>query len=395
MMADNAQDRFILHSILPAMAIPDPVTCMGIVFCTTRHLDRYLITPAEHRTALLTLASNCRDAYGHVLDRVGVVLVPEASSNVLISEGIPRVCRDVVALCHITRGTARNCHLGQAATVYHSDYFEALPIRFREDGVLIQRPGLHGYHAGYENLAPTLPAYLLTPRDTAFQLDKRLLEACGKAVRLFLQKRHRRELRQLFRAIAITMHASRILPETETTYHDLGPRIISWVSAFETLVHSGQEQVRFRDVIQFMKRIRWRDERIERGGGRRREISLNHDCYTVKNKLGQTVGRETAACRYYRRLYNLRNDFAHGNVIRPREVEARPNAMRGPRIDEIAPLLFRGCILERLREIGILERTPQTGALTLAQFQASLGESLNASSFDGAFAKVLFGRDKN
>ncbi|MCH8146756.1 MAG: hypothetical protein IH987_02020 [Planctomycetes bacterium] len=280
--------------------------------------------------------------------------------------------------------------------MYNADYFESLPIRFGKNGFVIQRPGLLSLNSGCDHLFPTLPVYLSSPRDRDFQLDKRLFEACDKAVCFFVQKRHRRELRQLFRAIALTMHATRIMPETESTYHDLGPRIISWVSAFETLVHPGRGQVSIQNVIQLIKRIPWHDDRPPgRGGQRRREMSLNEQRYIVKDRHGRVVGRENGACRLYRQLYKLRNDVAHGNVIRPNEFAAHPSVNRGARIDQIAPLLFRGCILERLRELGVLPRTPQTESWTLAQFQASVGESLDAYNFDGALAKALFGRDND
>lgn len=387
-MTGSSRGKFILRAILPAMPIRDPATCAGVVFCTTRHLDQYSITPAKDQKALLAVTSNCRDCHGNKLDRVGVVLVPEQDADTLIPDGIPRICRDVVALCHITGGTALNCHHGQATTVYNADNFEALPIRFHKGGLVIQRPGLLGLNSGYKHLFPTLPVYLSAPRETDFQLDKRLFDACEKAVRLFVHKRHRRELRQLFRAISVAIQATRIMPETDSTYHVLGPRIIGWVSAFETLVHSGKKAVGVRDVVNLIKRIRWHDERPARRGRRRREISLNDDRY------GDGYGhRENAACRLYRRLNKLRNDVAHGNVIRPKEFMARLNAKRGPRIDEIAPLLFRGCVLERLREIGVVKRIPQTGAWTVAQFQASVGESLDDSHFDEALAKALFDRD--
>ena len=393
-MTDGTDDMFILHSVLPGMAIRDPITCAGVVFCTTRHLDQYSITPAKDRKALLTVASNCRDSHGNTLDCVGVVLVPEPDAEVLISDGIPRICRDVVALCYITGGTALNCHHGQATTVYNADYFEALPIHFHSDGFVIRRPGLLGLNSECKHLFPTLPVYLSAPRDTDFQLDKRLFEACDSAVRAFTRGQHRRELQQVFRAIAVSMHATRIMPETESTYHDVGPRIIGWVSAFETLVHSGRGRVGLRDVIQLIREVRWHDGRpAPRGGRGRREISLNHQRYIVKDKKGRVIVRETSACQLYRRLYRLRNDVAHGNAIRPKEFAAQPGNKQGPRIDQIAPLLFRGCALERLREIGVVERIPQTGALTLAQFQASVGESLDASRFDEALAKTLFGRD--
>ena len=96
----------------------------------------------------------------------------------------------------------------------------------------------------------------------------------------------------------------------------------------------------------------WGFRPAPRGARCRREISLNHQKYIVKDRDGPAVDRENAACRLYRRLNNLRNDAAHGNVIRPNEFAAHTGIKRGPRIDQIAPLLFRGCVLERLRELA-------------------------------------------
>ena len=63
-------------------------------------------------------------------------------------------------------------------------------------------------------------------------------------------------------------------------------------------------------------------------------------------------------------------------------------------MDQIAPLLFRGCVLERFRQLGVLRRTPRAGSLTESQFRAAVHESLDASHFDEALAKVVFGRDE-
>ena len=73
------------------------------------------------------------------------MLVPAAHQAALERDGIPRMCRDALALSYITRGTALCCHHGQSTTVHNADYFETLPIRLRGDGFILRRPGLLSY----------------------------------------------------------------------------------------------------------------------------------------------------------------------------------------------------------------------------------------------------------
>ena len=61
----------------------------------------------------------------------------------------------------------------------------------------------------------------------------------------------------MFRAITISLHGTRIMPETDSTYFDLGVRITSWVSAFEALVHSGTGRVGIDQVLDLIRQVRW------------------------------------------------------------------------------------------------------------------------------------------
>ena len=378
-----------LHSILPAMALPDPVTCGPMVFCTTKNLDDYRVQPASDVASIRQIAAQFRSAQGSTLDCLGLELIPARSASAVAREGIPRICRDVVAFCHITGGTALNCYHGQATSVLNSDYFESLPIRLRKDGFVVQRPGMLGFTHGLDHYQPALPTHLGAPRETDFRLDKFLFGTFERAMTGFLRGRNRPALRQLFRAIAISLHATRIMPETESTYHDLGTRIMNWVSAFETLVHAGRGHVGVQDVLKRVRRIDWADSPVSLPGRRRgRQPCISHARYVYRDRHGRCAGRENAACRLYRRLYKLRNDAAHGNMIRPQEFAARKGNRRGPRIDEIAPLLFRECVLERLRELRVIRRLPQ-GNLSPRQFGEYVKQRMDASHFHDALAKAL------
>lgn len=75
----------------------------------------------------------------------------------------------------------------------------------------------------------------------------------------------------------------------------------------------------------------------------------------ARQEMAQVVAA-CAVCHLYWRLYKLRNDVAHGNPVRKRKVAARAGQHKGARIDQVAPLLFRECVLERLRRMGVVKR---------------------------------------
>lgn len=137
---------------------------------------------------------------------------------------------DALALSYITRGTALCCHHGQSTTAHNADYSDALPIRLRGDGFVLRRPGLLGITHHLKHYRPTLATYLPQQSDGDFRLDELLLRDLAHAVEVYRQGDKRRPLRQMFRVISISLHATRIMAETYSTYFDLGVRITSWGS---------------------------------------------------------------------------------------------------------------------------------------------------------------------
>ena len=385
--------KYFLHSILPAVRLPEPITCGPVVFCTTNCLDSYPIEPAEYEGALRQVTRQFRDAFGQPLNCMGLELLPTDMASELAKEGLPRACRDAVALSHITNGTAWNCRHEQRLAVYESDYFDALPIRFRPGGFVIQRPGLVGL-CGLDHYQPTLRTDMREPAESDFQVDEFLLNGFSQAVNTMLRGELLRELRQIFRAVAISTYGCRILHETDSTYYDLGPRIVAWVSAFETLVHEGNDPVYQRDVLALIGRIRWVDDGQPRrcGVGRKRG-TLNDPIRPILGKGGQTVDHENGGAAYYRRLYNLRNDLAHGNPIDTARFAACIDYPEGPRVDDVASLLFRECVLERFRDLGIIERT-HDGPTDDPGLGAYVKERMDAQHYHEALSNALFGRHR-
>lgn len=371
--------------VLPAVSVRQPVSIGPAILCTTAHLNQFEIEPASEADLARQVAANARTAHGEAVEEIGIMLFENQNISHAIKLGLLRVCREALALAFVTKGTALCCHHGQASSVYNADYFDPLPIQFRETHILIRRPGLLAFGTQDEALRFSFPHHL-PPADTSmFQLDEVLLRNLERAIRSYSRGNKVRLMRQIFRSITYALHGTRIMPDPDSNYFDLGIRIVSWVASFETLVHPGQGRVGLSEV--FIEEVHWNDD----DPGKLRQSSLNHK--RLKVTWNKRISRENAPCRMYRILYKLRNDLAHGNRIRPGELEVgRTNEFFRTRIDQLMPLLYRGCLVERLRQIGIVRRIPQGEGLTQRDFQAFVGERINASTFDKALSNAIFNR---
>lgn len=370
------------------MALPEPVSMGPVVFCTTEHLDRYDLAGDRQVDGVLKIARHYRDVQDERIGRLGVLLLPKRQAESLTSEGVPRVCRDALALCYITNGVAHKSVNSSFPAIVASDYFDMWPMFIDGNTFTIRSPGLIGLGYDVWRYKPVEPLHLppLQPDDAEFY-DEQLFAGLDKAIRGFISGKNKRVLRQVFRAIAIAYHASRQLHEADSYLHDLGTRIVHWISAFETLVHPGKGHVELKDVLSLVDAVKWPVlGRATRMGRRvRRSYSVGYRRYTWSYRGKH--GKEHAACHYYRQLFNLRNALAHGNAISRRQfrVLQRP---KGWRIDLPTPLLFRECLMERLRPTGYVP-IHATSNLSSEQYRDFVDAQLAQNRFDKALARML------
>ena len=202
-------------------------------------------------------------------------------------------------------------------------------------------------------------------------------------------------IRQIFRALAMAFHATRLLHEPDSDLHDLGTRIIQWISAFEILVHPGSGRVSSRDVVKLINRINWPKIRELRDGRwERRPACLAHKHYSYEYQSGRkTVKvREGAASHFYRQLYDLRNALAHGNRTSLRQFRVFRKLTHW-RVDVPCPLLFRECIIERLRSLGCIPKPPAIHMsiedVSPNLLSKAIVERLEQDPYDKALARML------
>lgn len=386
----KTSDGFVIHRVLPAACLPEPVSIGPVTFCTTEHLRRYDLKDDKQRKGSLILAENYHDVQGNSIGQVGIMLLRATNVQDVVRSGVPRVCRDALALCYITNGVTVKSNNRSMSAIVASDYFDLLPITMDDGDFTIVSPGLRAMANSVRRFRPMTPLYLPQRQPDDFRFwDEQLLHGFDRAVRQFLAERQKRDaLRQVFRAMAIVFNAARQLQETESNAFDLGTRIAQWISAFETLVHPGTGQVGIEDVLALINSIPWPTlDRIDRRAPPvQRPYNVGHKRYPWKS--GKRRGMEGAAAHYYRQLHNLRNALAHGNMVRPGDFRTL-RRLRGWPIGAPAPLLFRECLMERFRKIGCASPRPKQPRM-VKDLNRDPHDRLAQARYDKALARLLF-----
>jgi hypothetical protein len=85
------------------------------------------------------------------------------------------------------------------------------------------------------------------------------------------------------------------------TFYDVGRSLALWVSAYEILAHpGGNGWSGFSTVTAELEKVRWRNNK------------LSEKVYTIDGKAPQQVQLAAWVCK---KIYDLRNDFLHGNDV--------------------------------------------------------------------------------
>jgi hypothetical protein len=115
------------------------------------------------------------------------------------------------------------------------------------------------------------------------------------------------------------------------TFYDVGRTLALWVSAFEILTHpGGAGQANFTTVADVIEKVKWLDPELG---------AAAHSVF-----VGKQAAQRPLATWVYKKIYDLRNDYLHGNDV------AGPSLMLN---DKKAVIDFAAC-LYRLALTGFL-----------------------------------------
>jgi hypothetical protein len=157
-------------------------------------------------------------------------------------------------------------------------------------------------------------------RDIDIPLFKALLE---RWVARFPQGSRAWRDRALFRSLNMANEAARIPAHAASTFYDVGRTLALWASAFEIVAHpGGSGQSNFTTVAAKIEKVQWLDPKLKAAS------------HTVV--IGKKVTQRPLATWVCKRIYDLRNDYLHGN-----EVAGSALTLNNKAIIDFAACLYR------------------------------------------------------
>lgn len=129
----------------------------------------------------------------------------------------------------------------------------------------------------------------------------------------------------LFRSLNMAHSAAQIPGAIGVINYSLGRNIGLWVSAFEILVHPETADSGFRQVYALLNQVDWRTQ------------ACKEDAYASYDGRNSKSPRNLA-CWIYGEINHARNDYLHGNPIKPDRLNVPPH---GKNLFDYVPSLYR------------------------------------------------------
>jgi hypothetical protein len=171
----------------------------------------------------------------------------------------------------------------------------------------------------------------------------------------------------LFRSLNMANEAGRIPALTAASFYDVGRTLALWVSAYEILAYPGGiGQSNFGTVSAKLESVKWLNAK------------LSATTHTIPGKAPQQKQLATWICK---KVYDLRNDFLHGN-----DVDGTALLLNGKVIIDYAICLYR------LALTGFLDlhfKVPMPPKENAKAFGAFIGQRMTFNKFQSAYEDAL------
>jgi hypothetical protein len=220
----------------------------------------------------------------------------------------------------------------------YSDYFDLYPIFPSNDGVGLICNGfaLNSYDSADEFHGQPHPDLSAGRSSFKVSVDQRLLDLLiGEWKRKYATAKPSWKQTAVFRSLAIAYRAVRLPKGCDHIVFDIGVQLSLWVSAHECLTHPGPGGwAGLNEVLALLGKKQWLRSELS---VRRRQVV----------RRGRRKGLPTDPMTYvqhlYRRLYDARNDFLHGNPVGVKTVFVGP-ATRDALSIQVAPLIYSAAL---------------------------------------------------
>lgn len=296
-----------------------------------------------------------------------LLLRADAPKSFFTPEAITAL-RDLVSLSVVPYARALRLRYGKANSLVFSNTFQLYPWMLDKnfEDMLLMNPAQMHIHLLEEFKGQSFPEQSqasLTESDIDQPLLKELL---SRWVLRFSGSPAIWKDIALFRSLNMANEAGRIPALTAATFYDTGRSLGLWVSAYEILAHPGGAtgQSNFGTVSAMLESVKWHNAK------------LSAATHTIPGKTPQQKQLATWICK---KVYDLRNDFLHGN-----EVEGPKLLLNGKVVIDFAACLYR-LALTGFLDLHFSLPTPP------AQDAEAMGAYINQRMTFNAFQSVFEG----
>lgn len=323
--------------VLPNISVQGPIgnEWLSIV----PHDDSRISGTITTNSFARALVENFEDQFGRKVFPSLLILNNDAPGHIRDVEAIVGF-RNAFALSTIIMGHEHSLTSTFVAYPLYSDYFDFYPITIsrHNDGFITSSPSILGFDDEDQNFKGQTSPSLAGLGSVSVRQDDglfNLLERVWK--RRFISRRTNEwSTIALFRSLEMAYQASTLPFKNHSTIYDYGSSASLWVSAFEILSHPRQGKADLLSVLNLLGTYVWDKKVIKR-----KSYKVNYRGHDRHINLVQKL---------YKELYDTRNDFLHGNPVRPSRLYPFKNKKANP-ITRFAPLIYKVALLSVLNQV--------------------------------------------
>jgi len=290
--------------------------------------------------------------------------------------------RNILAISSIVKGWGIS---STGCNALYSDYFDLYPLVPGKQGTIHTiSSAMHDFDMGSRPFlgqnSPHLPIDL---SDVWTHTDELLLESLHEIWKgIFIGTTQETWTdTALFRSLQMAYRAFQCPVRPIGSIYDYGTHLVLFASACEILCHPEKGDVGPKEVLELLHQYPFCEKR------------LRHKRYKFKRetKAGKIVTETmTLAQKLYSQIYDLRNDFIHGNKVTDSSLRASTNKKRKP-LTWAMPIIYRTLLY------AFLKKNYQPASLTFDDIKAgnTLRDYITDPTNNPAFARKFYNHTIN
>jgi hypothetical protein len=314
-------DKWTHIFALPSLTLRTTIECEYAAIVSIDD-DRVKDIATEHPT-LLRFLSKFSHQFGQMIRPSLMVMRTDTPNSYYTVEGVTGF-RDILSMSVVPYARAKCLRFDRSSHLIHTNVFQFYPWtldREYEDLMLSNAAEIHIHELDRFNgqCFPEQSPGIVETRDVDLPLANALLRRW--LVRFSDHETEWRD-RALFRSLNMANEAGKIPATSASSFYDVGRSIALWVSAYEILAHpGGAGRSNFARVADLIDSVAWRNRK------------LADAIYVLPGKKAEQKPLATWICKH---IYDLRNDFLHGNDVQPTAL-----VLNGKPIIDLAACLYR------------------------------------------------------